>query len=236
MRSKQQLMEIIGKTEHDRRRYLMQLFEYVPDVIAEELNYEEVPKGEYILRAGMPGDTVYIILSGQITGVDHQRMGRVYYFMDFTRMYIIGDFEIFAEIPEYCISICAAKDCRLLKISSKSYMSWVRHDENALFLRMKNIMATLTSERIVDREYIFMSCTERLADYLLKSYRNAKKDSTGRHRVTKTQAQLADRIGYNVRSVQRSIASLEKDGFISSENGKITLSREQYLKLNQYRD
>ena len=74
MRSKQQLMEIIGKTEHDRRKYLMQLFEYVPDVIAEELNYEEVPKGEYILRAGMPGDTVYIILSGQITGVDHQRM------------------------------------------------------------------------------------------------------------------------------------------------------------------
>lgn len=103
-------------------------------------------------------------------------VGRVYYFMDFTRMYIVGDFEIFAEIPEYCISIYAAKDCRLLKIPAKSYMSWIRRDENALFLRMKNIMATLTSERIVDREYIFMSCTERLADYLLKSYRNGKKD------------------------------------------------------------
>ena len=41
MRSKQQLMEIIGKTEHDRRKYLMQLFEYVPDVIAGELNFIE---------------------------------------------------------------------------------------------------------------------------------------------------------------------------------------------------
>lgn len=113
-------------------------------------------------------------------------MGRVYYFMDFTRMYIVGDFEIFAEIPEYCISICAAKDCRLLKIPAKSYMSWIRRDENALFLRMKNIMATLTSERIVDREYIFMSCTERLADYLLKSYRNGKRTAISRMKTEKS--------------------------------------------------
>ena len=236
MKSKQELLELIANKEPDRSKYLRELFDSVPDTIVDELIYEEVKSGQYILQAGMPSDMVYIILSGQITGVDHQRMGRVYYFMDFTKMYIIGDFEIFAEFPEYCVSICAAKDCRLLKIPSKSYMSWIRHDENALFLRMKNIMATLTSERMVDREYIFMSCIERQVDYLIKSYRNGKKDSSGQHRVIRTQAELADRIGYNVRSVQRSIASLEKDGFISNENGKITLSQEQFLKLKKYKD
>lgn len=236
MESKQQLMEMIADTEQDRGNYLKALFEYVPDAIVEGLIYEEIPKGQYILRAGAPSDMIYIILSGQITGVDHQKMGRVYYFMDFTKMYLIGDFEIFADLPEYCISVCAAKACRLLKIPSRRYMSWIQHDENALFLRMKNIMATLTSERIVDREYIFMSCTERLADYLIQSYRNGKKDSLGLHRVSKTQSELADRVGYNVRSVQRSISSLEKDGLISNENGKIMLSQEQFLKLKQYRD
>ena len=133
------------------------------------------------------------------------------------------------------MSIRAAKDCKLLKIPSKSYMRWIRHDENALFLRMKNIMATLTSERMVDREYIFMNCRERLADYLIKSYENGQKDGSLRHRVAKTQAELADRIGYNVRSIQRSIAALEKEELISVENGKITLTQEQFLQLKQYK-
>ncbi len=236
MRSKQQILELIEKTEPDRRRYLKELFDYMPDMIVKELIYEEVKSGQYILCAGMPGDMVYIILAGEITGVDHQRMGRVYYFMDFTKSYIIGDFEIFADISEYCVSICAVKDCKLLKIPACSYMNWIRHDEKALFLRMKNIMATLTSERIVDREYIFMNCKERLVDYLVKSYENGQTDSQGRHRVSKTKAELADRIGYNVRSVQRGIAALEKDEVISNANGKITLTKEQFLRLKQYKD
>lgn len=147
MKSKQQLFEYIEQTEPDREAYLKGLFEYVPDLIVEETMYEKAAKGSYILRAGMPGDMAYIILSGKIMGEDHQRMGRVYYFMDFAKMYVVGDFEIFAEFPEYCVSICAETDCTLLKIPAKSYINWVRHDENALFLRMKNIMATLTSRR-----------------------------------------------------------------------------------------
>lgn len=233
MESKQQLLEFIEKTEHDRREYFNGLFAFVPDAVVAELAYEEVEEGQHILYAGEPSDTVYIILSGQIAGVDHQRMGRAYYFMDFTKMYIVGDFEAFGDFPEYCVSICAVKKCGLLKISAKSYMRWVKQDENALFLRMKNIMSMLISERMVDREYIFMNCKERLIHYLAKSYENGKKDSQGKCKIVKTQTELADRIGYNVRSVQRSIAALEKENLISNENGKIILSQEQFLRLKQ---
>ena len=81
-----------------------------------------------------------------------------------------------------------------------------------------------------------MNCKERLVDYLVKSYENGQTDSQGRHRVSKTKAELADRIGYNVRSVQRGIAALEKDEMISNANGKITLTKEQFLRLKQYKD
>lgn len=67
MRSKQQILGLIEKTEPDRNRYLKELFDYMPDKVVEELIYEEVKSGQYILRAGMPGDMVYIILSGKIT-------------------------------------------------------------------------------------------------------------------------------------------------------------------------
>lgn len=233
MRSKQQLFDLLEKTEQDRREYLIHLFAFVPDEVIREFVYEEVEKGRYILQAGTPGDMVYIILSGQITGVDYQKMGRAYYFMDFMKMFIIGDFESFGGFPEYCVSICAAENCKLLKIPAKSYMRWIRHDENALFLRTKNIITTLAFERVDEREYMFMNCKERLVDYLIRSYENGKKDRMGKCRIFRTQAELADRIGFNVRSVQRSIASLEKEQLISNESGKIAISQEQYVRLKE---
>ncbi len=236
MKSKEELWGFLVKTEQDRREYLKGLFEFVPDTVIRELAYEEVEKDQYILRAGMPCNMVYVILSGQIAGVDHQKAGRAYYFMDFTKMHIVGDFEIFGDFPEYCVSIYASKECKLLRLSAKSYLRWIRHDENAMFLRLKNIMSTLTSERMDDREHMLMGCKERLIVYLVKSYENGKKDRLGKCRINRTQAELADRVGFNVRSVQRSIAALEKEHLVSTENGKITISQEQYLQLTQYKD
>ena len=61
-----------------------------------------------------------------------------------------------------------------------------------------------------------------------------KKKNHNKLKINKTQSDLSDRIGFNVRSVQRNIAALEKDGLISIENGKITISSEQFLRLKEY--
>ena len=52
--------------------------------------------------------------------------------------------------------------------------------------------------------------------------------------VRHTQAELADKTGVNLRSVQRSIAALEHDQLVELKKGKIVLSREQYEKLRQF--
>lgn len=236
MESKQQLLEIVGKFERDRYEYLNELFKYVPDIIVKAISYKEIQKEQYILYAGAPCDTVYIILSGSVVGLDHQKKGHVYYFMDLTQMYIVGDFEVFGDIPEYSVSICATEDCKLLTVPSAYYLQWIQHDENALFLRIKNIMATLTLEKKKEREYMFMNCRERLMSYLLSSYESEKPDGSGNYKVTKTQSELANRIGFNIRSVQRQIAALEKEELISIENRKITISQAQFLKLKQCAD
>ena len=46
-----------------------------------------------------------------------------------------------------------------------------------------------------------------------------------------TQAELAEKVGANIRSVQRAIASLESDNLVSIVNRKMMLSHEQYEKL-----
>lgn len=234
MESKEYLFEVIAKIECDRRKYFESLFKYIPEAIVKEIFYEEIRKNEFILSAGDPNYSVFFLLKGQVIGLDYHKLGRVYSFMDFTKMNILGDFEAFGGTSKYGVTIRATEDCKLLKISTKSYLNWIRHDENALFLRLNNIINTLTLERKFDREYLFMGCKERLMIYLAKLYEKKHNDTSGILKVEKTQAELADKVGFNVRSVQRSIASLEKEGFITISNGKIVISREQYLKLDGF--
>ncbi len=236
MESKQQLLETIEKAEPQRREYLKSMFQYVPDAIVKAMSCKTFQKEEYLIRAGYDCTTVYIILSGNVAGLDYQKQGKAYYFMDFAKMYVVGDFEVFGDIPQYGVSICATQHCSVLTLSGACYLAWVRHDENALFLRIKNIMSMLIFETKNERELIFMNCKERLAKYLAEAYEHKHGQSCERYKVDKTQPELSDRIGYNVRSVQRSIAALEKERLVSVENGKIVLTQEQYLKLKQYED
>lgn len=233
MESKRQLSEMLAKMGHDKNSYLSNLFKYMPEAIAKELIYVEAKKDENLLVAGTPCESVYILLKGEVIGIDHQKMGHIYSFMDFMKVYIIGDFEVFAGYPEYSVSIKVAQDCKLLKIPVNSYLRWIQHDENALFLRLNNILTTLTFERKMEREYLFMSCKERLVSFLLKLYEKECKNFKP-FKVEMTQTDLADKIGFNVRSVQRGVVALEKENWISNESGKIVISHEQYLKLKQY--
>ena len=95
-------------------------------------------------------------------------------------------------------------------------------------------MSTLTSESINHRKYMFMSCKERLMKYLVESYACKREKNTCILRLNKTQTELSDRVGFNVRSVQRSIAALEKENLITLESGKITVSQEQFVKMRKY--
>lgn len=228
-------MKVLSNAEPDSRAYLNALFKYVPDAVVKALSHRTIAKGQYLIHAETPCDTVYFILSGKVAGLDHQSHGRVYYFMDFAQMHVVGDFEVFGDIPNYCVSICAAENSEILTLSSSLYVQWVQHDENALFLRIKHIIAMLTFEKKSEREYIFLNCRERLTKYLVKSYENRKNGNAGNHKISMTHLELSERVGFNVRSVQRGIAALEKDGLISIETGKIMISKEQYekLKLNE---
>lgn len=230
MESRECLFETIAKVGCDRREYFEALFKYIPEAVVKEMIYEEVHKNEVLLSVGAPNDAVLFVLKGHVIGLDYRRTGYVYSFMDFTKMNVLGDFEAFGDVSEYGTTICAAEDCKLLKLSTNIFLEWVRHDENALFLRLNNIINTLMFERTLDREYIFRGCKERLMVYLVKLYEK-QSDMSESLKVRKTQAELADKVGFHLRSVQRSVAALAKDGFITLSNGKIVISKEQYKKL-----
>ena len=57
--------------------------------------------------------------------------------MDFAKMYIVGDFEIFSEDTNYNVSICASKDSELLAIPASIYWKWIKHDEKCIAVKNK---------------------------------------------------------------------------------------------------
>lgn len=234
MESKELFLQELNKIEGSKRDYLERLFKYVPDAIIKGTSYRRIKKDQFIIHGGEPCDTVYIILKDDIVGFNYQKSGKEYYFMDFAQLYIVGDFEVFAEKPEYSVSICASEDCEVLAIPATLYWQWIQHDENALLMRIKNVISTLTSDIENERKYSFMSCKERLMNYLVIAYKSKKEKNNSTFRLSLTQVELTDRIGFNMRSIQRSIAALEKEKLIALENGKITISYEQFIKMSRY--
>lgn len=231
MKSKEQLLNMIPKKDSEKYQYLCRFFKYMPDIMAEEFHYVEIKKNKNIMLAGEPAESIYIVLEGDIKGIDYYETGSTYSFMDFSKMYILGDFELFSNQPNYIISIYAEQDCKLLGISADRYLNWIKHDENALFLRLNNALSALTCERKLDRNYLRMGCRERVISYLIKYYEKHEKATSRRITVSLTQTELSEKVGFNLRSVQRAVASLEAANLISIENRKMILSYEQYLKL-----
>ena len=234
MKSKEHLMEVVSKGCKERRQYLTDFFKHVPNAVAEEFRYAEIKENEKIISVGEPCDVVYIVLEGDVKGVDYYKTGVAYSFMDFSEMFILGEYELFSGEKEHLVSVYADTDCKVLKISANRYLNWIQHDENALFLRLKNILQTLPKERKREREYLRMGCRERVISYLVHFYeKNIKTVSkNGAVKIRLTQAELSEKVGFNIRSVQRVIASLEAAKMVSIESGKMVLSYEQYLKLS----
>lgn len=93
---------------------------------------------------------------------------------------------------------------------------------------------TLAQEISSERQYLLLNSRERLILYLVKAY--GKWENGGECIIRKTQAELAQRIGVNVRTVQRSIHWLQEMGFVSCHGGKIHIMRKQYEMLEEYRN
>lgn len=236
MESKQELEQAIARSDKERRQYLSDLFENCPEELVYSIQHVKIPKGQAILQAGMDCEYVWGIIRGGIGVTDIQMLGNAYSFVessDFSTA-IIGDYEPFAGLGEFQNTNYAVTECEAIRIPTAGYMQWMRRDSGALFMRAQTFARTLAQEISNERKYLLLNSRDRLVLYLTKELE--KWEGEGEYVLKKTQTQLAQRIGMNVRTVQRSIQKLEADGLISCRASKICVSRKQYERLKEYRE
>lgn len=231
MESRQELMDIIGQLSRERFLYLDSFFKNCPDSVIKSIIHTKVSRHHYLLRAGEACTRVIIVMNGKSEGIDTQLPGNFYVFTDYNGVEILGDYELFGDIPQYRISIQTQTPCDILTIPARLYMEWVSQDVNALFLRIKMIMRATVNEGPRERKYQFLECKDRMVLYLSDRY--AKYGEHGKYVLQKKQPELAEQLGFHVRTVQRNIQALEQEGMITSAAGRIHITYEQYLKLKK---
>ncbi len=234
MESGMALMGIIEKLSREQSGYLHDFFRNCPAEVIQVMQYVKVSRGQTVLLAGRSCEYVWIVIKGEVSGEDIQMTGNVYSFFEQSGISIIGDYELFAGLSEIQKTVAAGTDCEAFRIPSAVYMKWMEEDKNALFMRAQVLARTLAKEISNERKYLLLNARDRLVLYLTNAY--GKWGGNGECIVKKTQAQLAQRIGMNVRTVQRSILRLEQEGFISYRSGVIHISWQQYEMLREYRD
>lgn len=231
MESRQELTDLISRLERKRFRYLERFFKNCPEHVIRSIQYSHAPKQSHLLSAGEPCTRVIIILNGTAVGIDYQSSGTDYVFTDYSGVEILGDYELFGDIPQYRISIVAMTDCDLLTIPARLYMEWVSKDVDALFMRTCTIMHATVREGPNERKYQFLECRDRMALYLTERYE--KSGARDEYVLQKKQPELAAQLGFSVRTIQRNIQALEKEGLLTAVAGRIHMSRAQYTRLKR---
>ena len=232
MNSREQLLEAIQLQYEPKRIYLEKLFEKCPEYVVDSAECMRIPAKKTFLHAGEKCKNIYILLKGKARALEYQKSGNLYVFKEFSQGYILGDYECLAKEEQYVVSISAMTACEALVIPANVYRKWMQEDHHALLVRMENLMRALLLETQRGRKHLFLNSRERLLLYLIETY----EEQGGKNslKIRKTQDALAERLGVDKRTVQRSIKDLKEDEMISLESGKILIEEEHYHRMKEY--
>lgn len=226
-------MDIFQGLPMAKRSSMERLFQNCTEKVKTYMFVMDVAAGQTFIQAGEPCINIEIILSGKASGVEWPMHGHSYPFKDFGPGDFLGEIESFAGMRQYRVSVVALTDCRVLVIPVFCYMEWMHADVDALYMRTQKNVTRLLSQTADTRKYLFMDGRERLMLYLIRKYeRKGRADNTCS--LKQTRSQMAEEIGFSIKTMDRSIKKLEEDGMLRLEKGKIQVDEAGYLTMKNY--
>ena len=115
-------------------------------------------------------------------------------------------------------------------IPGNAYLSWIRNDANALFIRTQMLILQMTAQTQFERQNFFLDNRTRFLHFL-HSECNRQPGRTDPLLIRSTHTEIAGKLGCSGRTVSRLIRELEEEGLITLEKGKIQISKEQDKRI-----
>ncbi|MVB09921.1 Cyclic nucleotide-binding domain protein [Caprobacter fermentans] len=186
--------------------------------------------GEALIREGDACERVYLLLSGRVSVIISRPRLSSYTVTEFRPFEFFGEYELLAGKNQYLAEVRAVSPCRLLSFSAGTYLQWMKSDPEFFSERVRSIVGALLDQAVNERTRHFLDAPGRVMQVLLRAY-EACRDPQESVRLTVTRAEIAERTGCSVRTVNRVIRSLAQAKLLDVTHGKIRLDAAQRQAL-----
>lgn len=205
-------------------------FKQMPPEIREELVIIDIPSKKQTARKGEPLYSVDLLIKGKMRVLNEFENGDLYSFAYLAPLSYIGSYEVVAGRDIYSATTEALEECRLLRLPRDAFYSWFMSDADLA----RDVAFRLASSSC-DQSYKHGELRYYPSAYLMGEYLLRMADSlNGEIRLIPSGRQeMAENLGFSIRTINRCIRDFKENGLIDIERGKVSLSQIQYEQLKK---
>lgn len=211
--------------------YLKKLFSQCPQEIYERITLHHYQAHHNLISTYQSSSYVFILLKGRLQAIEERVVDIPYSFTELSPIDIVGDYELFTEAEGHYVTLKTMENATCLQIPSITYLQWMKHDANALFMRTQMLMKELSIQTQQQRQYLFMNNRAKVMIYLQRVYQKHAISSTCI--IHATREKIAGQIGCSLRTLNRIILALCEEDMVSVQHGKLHISQEQRLYIQK---
>lgn len=211
--------------------YLEKFLKNAPMWLLEEFHEVNISKDTEFVSENDPANTVYILLTGVVKATDIRVFPVVYDFIRFYPIEIFGAMEFLLREDTYRTTLITVTNCKFLKLSIEQFSKWVLNDINAMKMFTEAMTRYLLDQCRKERLYLFLQGEERVLLFLSDIYE--KNGSTDEIVINISRNDLAKGTALSVRTVNRTIKELIKEGFLVKKGRKLILPFEKYKEIKK---
>ena len=211
--------------------YLEKFLKNAPRWLLEEFHEISMPKDTEFITENDSANTVYILLTGVVKATDLRVFPVVYDFIRFYPIEIFGAMEFLLREETYRTTLITVTNCKFLKLSREQFSKWVLNDINAMKMFTESMTRYLLDQCRKERLYLFLPGEERVLLFLSSFYEKNK--SANEIVINLSRNDLAKGTALSVRTVNRTIKELIKEGFLLKKGRKLILPFEKYEEIQK---
>ncbi len=215
------------------------LYTVSDEEIIENCSISKYKQGAKIMQKNTPADAFEIVFSGSVKIMNEFGDGINYIHNKLHAPVILGDIEILAEVDKVAATVVCSTEVYSLKVPIQVYRRWMNEYPEftkiiAKFLAVRFFESSdnLGNDIRYNTKYNLASVLVRLVENLVQE-RNISSDKDYEIAITETRKQIADMIVVTERTVNRTLKLFKEEGFVNIKNHKITISKEQVIKIKE---
>lgn len=211
--------------------YLEKFLKNAPRWLLEEFHEVSMPKDTEFVTENDSANTVYILLTGIVKATDLRVFPVVYDFIRFRPIEIFGAMEFLLREETYRTTLITVTNCKFLKLSREQFSKWVLNDINAMKMFTESMTRYLLDQCRKERLYLFLPGEERVLLFLSDFYE--KSHQSTEIVINMSRNDLAKGTALSVRTVNRTIKELIKEGILIKKGRKLILPFENYKEIKK---